>query len=70
MISRLISGGNSTIVCSAGTLPCGAAAALEAHYPERCDACVVLNAPPVFSFLLKLARPLVDPITMAKVHFP
>ena len=30
MISRLISGGNSKIVCSAGTLPCDAAAALEA----------------------------------------
>ena len=38
------------------------------HYPERCEACFVLNIPPFFSFIYKLARAFINPTTLKKVQ--
>jgi len=40
----------------------------QEHYPERCEACYCLNPPGMFSFMFRLARAFVNPITMKKVH--
>lgn len=45
-----------------------AAAFTGEHYPERAGVIYVLNAPASFGVVWRLVRPLVDPVTLAKVQ--
>ena len=42
---------------------------LQEHYPERLEAARLLHTPGIFSAAWKLIRPLIDPVTAAKVVF-
>ena len=44
-------------------------AALLNHYPERLGCCVLFGAPALFSGLWAVVKPLLDPVTAAKVRF-
>jgi len=45
------------------------AATLQSHYPERLEAALMLRAPFVFSSAWTLIRPLLAPVTAAKITF-
>ena len=40
----------------------------EANYPERLKACIIVNAPKIFSILFSLIKPLLTARTMAKLQ--
>lgn len=43
---------------------------LQEHYPERLRAALLVGAPSIFFASWKLIRPMFDPVTASKVHFP
>ena len=42
---------------------------LQDHYPERLQAALLMRAPFIFSSFWALVKPVIDPVTAAKVHF-
>jgi len=42
---------------------------LQEHYPERLEAALLFHTPGIFNAAWKLIRPMVDPVTAAKVEF-
>jgi len=42
---------------------------LQDHYPERLQAALLLRAPMIFSSAWALIKPVIDPVTAAKVAF-
>jgi CRAL/TRIO domain/CRAL/TRIO, N-terminal domain len=44
-------------------------AMIQNHFPERLGAAVMVDPPAFFFPLFRLVRPLIDPVTAAKIHF-
>ena len=42
---------------------------LQNHYPERLNACYLVNTPGVFGVLWSLAKPFIDSVTRSKIYF-